>query len=634
MTGSYDYRLVTLSVVMAVCAAYAALDLAGRTTASRGRARLFWLAGGAAAMGLGIWSMHYIGMLAFRLPVPVFYDWPTVLVSLFAAIFASWVALFVVSRHRMEWGHALAGSAIMGSGIATMHYIGMAAMRLPAMHHYDSPLVLLSVVVAIVMSLVALWLSFHLREQAKTSWPQKSASALVMGAGVAAMHYTGMAAATFTPSMMPPDLSHAVHISPLGIAGISSVTLLALGLVSISAFVDRRFAAQTSALTESELLKRELENVVDELKKSEDRLRVLIETIPALSWTSLADGSNDFSNQRLLEYMGISLEQMQGAGWTTPFHPEDIGQHLDKWRSALATGEPFENEARVRRAADGEYRWFLIRGLPLRDERGNIVKWYGTMTDIEDRKRAEEALRKANADLAHITRVMTMGELAASIAHEINQPLAAVVTNADACMEWLSREPPNLEEARVAVDCIAQDGTRASEVIRHIRAMFMKANPERTRVHVNELIREIDGLMQAEASRNQVALQTELAADLPATVGDRIQLQQVIVNLVLNGIEAMSAVTDRPRRLVIRSERQDSDQVLIAVRDSGVGIDAKDFRRIFDAFFTTKAQGMGMGLSICHSIIEAHGGRLWASPNSDHGATLQFTLPADRETAS
>jgi PAS domain S-box-containing protein len=578
--------------------------------------------------------MHYIGMLAFRLPVPVFYDWPTVLVSLFAAIFASGVALFVVSRHRMEWGHALAGSAIMGSGIATMHYIGMAAMRLPAMHHYDSPLVLLSVVIAIVMSLVALWLSFHLREQAKTSWPQKSASALVMGAGVAAMHYTGMAAATFTPSMMPPDLSHAVHISPLGIAGISSVTLLALGLVSISAFVDRRFAAQTSALTESELLKRELENVVDELKKSEDRLRVLIETIPALSWTSLADGSNDFSNQRLLEYMGISLEQMQGAGWTTPFHPEDIGQHLDKWRSALATGEPFENEARVRRAADGEYRWFLIRGLPLRDERGNIVKWYGTMTDIEDRKRAEEALRKANADLAHITRVMTMGELAASIAHEINQPLAAVVTNADACMEWLSREPPNLEEARVAVDCIAQDGTRASEVIRHIRAMFMKANPERTRVHVNELIREIDGLMQAEASRNQVALQTELAADLPATVGDRIQLQQVIVNLVLNGIEAMSAVTDRPRRLVIRSERQDSDQVLIAVRDSGVGIDAKDFRRIFDAFFTTKAQGMGMGLSICHSIIEAHGGRLWASPNSDHGATLQFTLPADRETAS
>src|SRR5580704_14585664 len=634
MTGSYDYRLVTLSVVMAVSAAYAALDLAGRTTASHGRARLFWLAGGAAAMGLGIWSMHYIGMLAFLLPVPVLYDWPTVLVSFFAAIFASSVALFVVSRRRMDWGDALAGSAIMGSGIATMHYIGMAAMRLPAMHHYDSPLVILSVVVAIVMSLAALWLSFHLREPSKTTGLKKCGSAVVMGAGVAAMHYTGMAAARFTPSMMPPDLSHVVHISPLGIAGISSVTLLALGLVSISSLVDRRFSAQTTALEESELLHRELEKVVDELKKSDDRLRVLIETIPALAWTSLPDGSNDFVNRRWLEYTGISLEQMQCTGTTMPFHPEDIDEHLNKWRSSLATGETFENEARVRRAADGEYRWFLIRGLPLHDERGNIVKRYGTMTDIEDRKRGEEARRKANADLAHITRVMTMGELAASIAHEINQPLAAVVTNADACMEWLSSEPPNLEEARVAVDCIAQQGTRASDVVRQIRAMFTKGAPERTRVQVNELIREVGGLVQAEASRNQVALQTELAADLPATIGDRVQLQQVIVNLVLNGIEAMSAVTDRPRRLVIRSERQDSDQVLIAVRDSGVGIDAKDFRRIFDAFFTTKAQGMGMGLSICHSIIEAHGGRLWARTNSDHGATLQFTLPAGRETTS
>jgi PAS domain S-box-containing protein len=465
MTGSYDYRLVTLSVVMAVCAAYAALDLAGRTTAARGRVRLVWLAGGAAAMGLGIWSMHYIGMLAFLLPVPVLYDWPTVLVSLFAAIFASGVALFVVSRRSMDWGHALAGSAIMGSGIATMHYIGMAAMRLPAMCRYDSLLLVLSVVLAIVMSLVALWLSFHLREHAKASWPKKCASAVVMGAAVAAMHYTGMAAARFTPSMMAPDLSHAVRVSPLGIAGISSVTLLVLGLVSISSLVDRRFSAQTTALEESELLHRQLEKVVDELKKSEDRSRVLIETIPALAWTSLADGSHDFVNRRWLEYTGISLEQMQCSEMTTPFHPEDIDEHLEKWRSALATGETFENEARVRRAADGEYRWFLIRGLPLRDERGNIVKWYGTMTDIEDRKRAEEALRKANADLAHITRVITMGEFAASIAHEVSQPLSAVVTNAEACLHWLAGSAPNIEKACEAVGRVVRDGKHAGEVI-------------------------------------------------------------------------------------------------------------------------------------------------------------------------
>ena len=366
------HRLVTISVVMAVCAAYAALDLASRITASRGRARLLWLAGGAAAMGLGIWSMHYIGMLAFLLPVQVLYDWPTVMLSLFAAIFASVVALFVVSRHRMDWGHALAGSAIMGGGIATMHYIGMAAMRLPAMCRYDPLLVSLSVVIAIVMSLVALWLSFHLREQAKTTWPKKCASATVMGGAIAAMHYTGMAAARFSPSPMAPDLFHAVHVSPLGIAGISSVSLLVLGLVSISSMVDRRFSAQTTALEESELLQRELEKMVSELRKSEDRLRVLIETIPALAWTSLADGSSDFVNGRWLEYTGISLEQMRAVGTPLPFHPDDLLEHLGKWRSALATGEAFENEApRAASSADGEYRWFLIRGLPLPgDERG------------------------------------------------------------------------------------------------------------------------------------------------------------------------------------------------------------------------------------------------------------------------
>jgi C4-dicarboxylate-specific signal transduction histidine kinase len=253
------------------------------------------------------------------------------------------------------------------------------------------------------------------------------------------------------------------------------------------------------------------------------------------------------------------------------------------------------------------------------------------VAEMAERKRAEDAYYEAQAELARVTRMSAMGALAASISHEVNQPLAAVVTNADACMMWLSSDPPNLEEARVAVDCIAQQGTRASEVVRHIRAMFTKAAPERTKMQVNELIREAGALIEAAALRNQVALQIELDAALPATIGDRVQLQQVIVNLILNGIEAMSEVDDRPRRLVIRSQMQSSDEVLVAVRDSGVGISAKDERRIFDAFFTTKAQGMGMGLSISQSIIEAHGGRLWAANNSDFGATVQFTLPAERE---
>jgi C4-dicarboxylate-specific signal transduction histidine kinase len=256
------------------------------------------------------------------------------------------------------------------------------------------------------------------------------------------------------------------------------------------------------------------------------------------------------------------------------------------------------------------------------------------VAEMAERKRAEDAYYEAQAELARVTRISAMGALAASISHEVNQPLAAVVTNADACMMWLSSDPPNLEEARAAVDSIAQQGTRASDVVRHIRAMFTKATPERTKVQVNELIREVSMLIEGAALRNQVTLQTDLGADLPPTMGDRVQLQQVIVNLILNGIEAMRDVASRPRRLLIRSQMQNSDEVLVAVQDSGIGIAPKDERRIFDAFFTTKAQGMGMGLSISHSIIEAHGGRLWATSNSDHGATLQFTLPAERETAS
>src|SRR6266404_597218 len=217
LVGSYDYRLVTLSVLIAMFASYTALDLAGRTTAARGRVRLAWLIGGATAMGVGIWSMHYIGMRAFSLPVPVLYDWPTVLLSLLAAVFAAAVALFIVSRQKMGWLRALTGSAIMGSGIATMHYTGMAAMRLPAMCSYDPLLLFLSVLVAIVISLVALWLTFRFREDAKASIWRKGVSAVVMGAAIPVMHYTGMAAARFTPSTTIPNTATSVTTSTLGI---------------------------------------------------------------------------------------------------------------------------------------------------------------------------------------------------------------------------------------------------------------------------------------------------------------------------------------------------------------------------------------------------------------------------------
>src|SRR6266478_1015723 len=253
LLGSYNYALVALSVFIAMFASYAALDLAGRVAAAAGWTRAIWLLGGAGAMGTGIWSMHYIGMLAFILPIPVAYHWPTVLLSLFAAILASVIALSVVSRQKMGSLRALAGSILMGAGIASMHYIGMAAMRLPAECQFNSFLVVLSVVFAVLISLAALWITFHFRDEKAGSGRKKLAGAVVMGAAIPVMHYTGMAAATFTPSRMPLDMSCAVSVSTLGIAGIAAVTFIVLGLALLTSWVDRRFAVQTLEVQEEKL---------------------------------------------------------------------------------------------------------------------------------------------------------------------------------------------------------------------------------------------------------------------------------------------------------------------------------------------------------------------------------------------
>src|ERR1700745_1811611 len=252
-SGSYNYTLVALSVLIAIFASYGALDLAGRVTAAVGCARAGGLLGGAGAMGTGIWSMHYIGMLAFILPTPVSYHWPTVLLSLFAAILASVIALYVVSRQKMSASRAVSGSVLMGTGIASMHYIGIAAMRLPAICQFDSFLVVLSVVFAVLISLAALWIAFHFRDEKTGIGWEKLAGAAVMGAGISVMHYTGMGAASFMPSGMPADLSHAVSISTLGTAGIAAVTFIVLGLALLTSSMDRRFAAQTLELQEKKL---------------------------------------------------------------------------------------------------------------------------------------------------------------------------------------------------------------------------------------------------------------------------------------------------------------------------------------------------------------------------------------------
>src|SRR5262245_50166861 len=380
----------------------------------------------------------------------------------------------------------------------------------------------------------------------------------------------------------------------------------------------------TTSLVITRLMSR-VRKSFQEIQALKDQLRLVIDTIPGLVWSALPDGSAEFLNQRWLEYTGLTLKEGLDWGGKVAVHPEDLARFMDEWRVALAEGKPLETEARLRRA-DGEYRWLLIRAVPLRDETGKIVKWYGTSADVKDRKRAEEALSKAQAELAHVTRVTTMGELAASIAHEVNQPLSAIVNNGSACLRWLNGAEPDLDEAREAARRVVRDGNRAGEVITRIRALLRKTDTEKARLDISQTIQEVVRLTRNEAARKGVAIRMELAAELPPVLGDRVQLQQVILNLVMNGIEAMASVTGRPRELLICSRQHESDKALIAVRDSGVGLDGQDFEKIFDAFYTTKSQGLGMGLAISRSIVEDHGGQLWAVPNEGPGATFQFTL--------
>jgi PAS domain S-box-containing protein len=489
-----------------------------------------------------------------------------------------------------------------------------------------------------------------------------------------------------------------------------------------------------------------------QLAAARRELQQTIDTIPILVASYSADARRDFVNAAWKQYTGLSDEAALCTEWSITAHPDDIAIGDRMWRDALAKGEPLHVEQRFRRA-DGQYRWFAVDRVALRDENGKVTKWYSTAYDIEDRKRAEdalrrsrayladaqrlsstgsfgwrisdnlivcsqemyrifeldpavkptlelvlgrthpddievvrgmmermvnedrdfdyehrlrlpngtikqlhmrthrvrfesgdvevvgalmdvtaarkaeEALRRAQAELAHAARVATLGELSASIAHEVSQPLGALVTNAEACLRWLDHRTPELDEARRSVETIIKDGHRASEVIRRVRALAKKADPQMAPLDINDVVNEVIALVQREVFSHKVSLRTELAPALPAVLADRVQLQQVLINLVINGVEAMHPVTDRPRQLVIRSRQDEADQVMVTVTDCGVGISAENADQLFNPFFTTKSGGLGMGLSICHSIIEAHGGRLWAEPNLPQGATFHFTLP-------
>jgi len=497
---------------------------------------------------------------------------------------------------------------------------------------------------------------------------------------------------------------------------------------------------------------------IDDLKKAEEALRsnernlsLIINTIPTLVWSALPDGSAEFFNQNYLDYVGLPLEKLQGWGWAAVVHPEDLTALSGAWQSIMAAGKPGEAEARLRRF-DGQYRWYLFRANPMRDESGHIVKWYGTNTDINDRRRAEaevkesylrlaeaqrlsktgsfitdlvaddhnwseetfrifefdpaakvtvqmirdrihpedlpsfdaviaramtgkdvdfsfrfvtsrgavkhirgmarviehfvgrplfigalqdvtdskvaeEALNRARSDLAHVSRVTTLNALTASIAHEINQPLSGIVTNANTCLWLLSTDPPDIDGARETAQLTIRDGNRVSDVIERLRTLYSKKESRPESMDLNEATREVIALSLSDLQRNRVIVHHELADDLPLITGDRIQLQQVILNLLRNASDAMNKIDDRPRELLITTERDEKNWVCLRVKDVGVGFQPQGADKLFEAFYTTKEHGMGIGLNVSRSIIEAHHGRLWATANDGPGATFSFSIP-------
>ncbi|MET0330343.1 MAG: PAS domain S-box protein [Dyella sp.] len=360
-------------------------------------------------------------------------------------------------------------------------------------------------------------------------------------------------------------------------------------------------------------------------QQQERELRDVIDTIPAMLWNSTPDGNLASINRRWTD-LGLSLEDVHGDRWRNIVHPDDQPQMEQDIAHAMRTRGMYETVSRWRRA-DGQYRWMLIRGLPLLDASGEVIRWYGVMNDIEELRRAEDALQRSQSELAHANRVATLGELTASIAHEVNQPLAALVTNGEASLRWLSRPEPQLQEVRDGLKRMICEGRRASEVVRNLRELARKGETQRSELDPVELIDDAVLLVQREATRLQINLRRHYTQPLPRLLGDRVQLQQVVINLLVNALQAIDSITGGARQIVIQARTEGDGKLYVGIVDSGPGITANDLDRLFTAFFSTKAQGMGMGLSICRTIIQAHGGRIWASSEPGQGSVFQFVLP-------
>jgi two-component system sensor histidine kinase/response regulator len=614
IAGTYDHRLVALSVLIATLASYAALDLSSRVAAARGRVQFAWLFGGAAAMGTGIWSMHYIGMLAFSLPIPVLYDWPTVLLSLLAAVFASAISLFVVSRQRMGLVAALAGSGVMGVGIATMHYTGMEAMRLSAMCHYSPFLVALSVVLAILISLVALWLTFHFRNDVKEKWLQKIASAVLMGAAIPVMHYTGMAAASFTFTGEAPDLSHAVSVSSLGITGITIVTFMVLGLAVLTSLIDRRFSV---------------------LESSEERLRLIINTAMDAVITMNAEGLITNWNSEAEKTFGWSSQEALGRRLSELIMPQRYREdHERGLQRFLGTGEGMMLRQRTETTAlhrDGHEFPVEVATSPVKF--GDQWIFSSFMRDIAEHKRAQEELLNAKQAAEDANRAKSI--FLANMSHELRTPLNAIIGYS----EMLEEETQELGKVAVVQDLqkIQSAGKHLLALINDIldlskiEAGKMGLNVET--FDVAQVVKEIASTVQPAVTKHTNAIHVDVATNAGEMRADLTKVRQILLNLLSNSCKFTDHGTITLN--VSRETIADRDWLQFEVGDSGIGMTAEQKGNLFrefsqaDASIARKYGGTGLGLAITHRFVQIMRGTITVDSQPGRGSTFTIQLPAD-----
>ena len=376
------------------------------------------------------------------------------------------------------------------------------------------------------------------------------------------------------------------------------------------------------AVLEDVTEKRQIEEA---LRKGEEQFQTLLDAIPAMVWQAGPSGELEYMNRRLGTFVGLSIDEINNQPWCALIHPEDREVSAREWSAALENRVPYDGTFRYRRA-DGVFRRVRVIGEPFHDRAINANRWYGLYIDVENEKALEEALGSSQLRLARASQLATIAELSASIAHEVNQPLAAVAANAEACMQWLSSSPPNVQRATSAAQRIRRDGSAAAEVVRRVRALFKQEPPKITPLPIEEVIQEVLRLVRRQIGRSAIELATRFENPLPLIAADKLQMQQVLMNLVTNAIEAMQELNPTEKQVLIVAHARTEGHVTIEVTDQGKGL--QDLALIFEPFVTSKERGMGIGLSLCRSIVHLHGGELWATHNDPPpGATLHFTVP-------